>query len=138
MRKILFKTENCAGCNICAIACMDQNDYQPSSGTEPFRKVFCTEKDGIQRFRSQACTHCGLCIDSCPLGCIRRDPDTGFVIADPAGCTGCGACSTVCPVSAPQICGGVMCKCDGCNERVKAGLAPACVRACPTGALSFE
>ena len=29
-------------------------------------------------------------------------------------------------------------KCNLCTERVKAGLQPACVRVCSTGALKFE
>jgi len=29
-------------------------------------------------------------------------------------------------------------KCNLCLERVEAGLEPACVRVCPTGALTFE
>ena len=31
-----------------------------------------------------------------------------------------------------------MIKCDLCAERQSAGLEPACVAACPVGALSFE
>ena len=31
---------------------------------------------------------------------------------------------------------GKMVKCDGCNERVKNGMQPACVRACSFGALT--
>ena len=138
MKRIVFDSEKCAGCNICAIACMDQNDYDPSCGTEPFRTVTESEKDGIYRYISRACVHCGLCIDICPFECIKRDPDTGLVIVDNSDCIGCGACEVVCPISAPKIVDGKMKKCDGCNERVKAGLLPACVRACPTGALSFE
>ena len=79
-----------------------------------------------------------LCIDVCPLTCISRDEETGMVIVDDADCIGCGACSDACPVSAPKIVDGKMRKCDGCNERIKAGMIPACVRSCPTGALSFE
>ena len=30
-----------------------------------------------------------------------------------------------------------MMKCDGCNERVKQGLEPACVRVCPFDALAL-
>ena len=138
MSRIVFDTGKCAGCNICAIACMDQNDYDPKCGSEPFRTVVTTEKDGLFRSVSQACVHCGQCIDVCPLECIKRDPVTGFVTVDNAECIGCGACADICPVSAPKITDGKMRKCDGCNERIKAGMLPACVRACPTGALSFE
>ncbi len=138
MKRIVFTAENCAGCNICAIACMDQNDYDPACGEEPFRKAGCIIKDGIFKNYSTACIHCGKCIDACPFDCIKRDEETGFVVADNTECVGCGACRDVCPVSAPKIIDGKMRKCDGCNERVKAGMLPACVRACPTGALAFE
>ena len=138
MSRILFRSENCAGCNICAIACMDQNDYDPSCGVEPFRKAGLKEKDGKFIGYSSACIHCGKCIEICPFECIARDPDTGFVVTDSTECIGCGACVLVCPVDAPKIINGRMQKCDGCNERVKAGLKPACVRACPTGALTLE
>ena len=136
--RIVFRQDKCAGCNICSIACMDQNDYDPAKGCEPFRTVRSSEKNGVQRFVSLACVHCGQCIDICPFECIKRDADTGFVVADNTDCIGCGACAVVCPIDAPKICGGKMTKCDGCSERVKAGLLPACVRACPTGALALE
>ena len=136
--KLVFDQTECAGCNICSIACMDQNDYDPSCGAEPFRTVTASEKDGIIRYRSEGCVHCGLCIDACPMSCISRDPETGMVVCDDAECVGCGACRDVCPISAPKIVDGKMRKCDGCNERIKAGMLPACARACPTGALSFR
>ena len=43
-----------------------------------------------------------------------------------------------CPFGAPRyrVSDGKMVKCDGCNERVKANLKPACVRACSFGALN--
>ena len=138
MKRIVFKKENCAGCNICSIACMDRNDYDPSCGAEPFRTAGRREKNGIFECFSEGCFHCGACMDVCPLECIRRDEETGFVVVENDDCIGCGACRDVCPVSAPKISDGKMNKCDGCNERVKAGMLPACVRACPTGALDLE
>ena len=138
MSRILFIGEKCVGCNTCAIACMDQNDYDPSCGAGPFRVVTENEAAGFFRYKSQACIHCGLCIDVCPFECIKKDPETGFVVYDNTDCIGCGACADVCPISAPKIYDGKMHKCDGCSERVKFGLKPACVRACPTGALILK
>ena len=135
--KIIFDKEKCAGCNICAIACMDQNDYDPSYMTDPFRTVTADERGEKCSYDSRSCLHCGLCINVCPRHCIRKDPDTGFVVYDNTECIGCGACRKVCPVSAPKIYKEKMNKCDGCNERVKAGLLPSCVRRCPTEALKL-
>lgn len=44
-----------------------------------------------------------------------------------------------CPWSIPQFdkSSGRLTKCNMCHERVDAGLLPACVKACPTGALNF-
>ena len=42
-----------------------------------------------------------------------------------------------CPFGAPSFDGeGKMVKCDGCVERLRRGMVPACVRVCPTGALT--
>ena len=138
MNRIVFRKELCSGCNICSIACMDQNDYDPSCGEKPFRTVRTAEKAGSFTSYSESCLHCGLCIDACPISCIARDEQTGFVVYDNTECIGCGACKAVCPVDAPKIYGGKMHKCDGCSERVKAGLLPSCVRACPVKALVLE
>ena len=116
--KIVLDKEKCSECNICRIACMDQND---GLGNVP-----------------ASCVHCGICIDVCPMECISRDEKTGFVVYDSTDCIGCGACRDACPLSVPQIECGKMHKCDGCNERVKAGLEPACVRSCPVGALAVQ
>jgi len=41
-----------------------------------------------------------------------------------------------CPFGAPKFAeDGKMAKCDFCHERMENGLKPACVLACPTGAL---
>ena len=103
MKRIVFDEKKCAGCNICSIACMDQNDYDPSCGEDPFRMAGRREKDGVFTNFSESCVHCGACIDVCPLECISRDPDTGFVVVDNAECIGCGACRDACPLSAPKI-----------------------------------
>ena len=138
MKMIQFHKEKCAGCSICAIACMDANDFDPAVGGGPFRRAGETEAGGVFSQFSVACTHCGACIDACPSGCITRDGASGFVLCDNEGCVGCRACLNACPGGEPKFdISGKMHKCDGCIGRVQAGLPPACVRACPTGALTF-
>ena len=136
MKKIVFDKSKCAACSICAIACMDEKDYSAACGHAPFRRAGEREEGGAFVFFSRACIHCGACIPVCPAGRIVRDAETGFVVCTDAACTGCRKCLEVCPVDAPRFgVSGVMEKCDGCTGRVREGLEPSCVHACPTGAL---
>lgn len=142
---IEFDPERCVGCGACAVACMDQNDLDPQNPMDMFRKVSVMEDgsgaDTRFTYLSMACMHCNNapCIAACPCGCISKDPETGFTVYDTTNCIGCRSCSMACPFAAP-IFGpdGKMRKCDGCNERVKNGLEPACVRVCPFDALTLQ
>lgn len=143
MKKMIldFDSDKCCSCGACAIACMDQNDYDPKSGRAPFRTVFETEeRDGKPAFHhySVACMHCdnAPCITACPVQCIRKDPETGLTVYDNTHCIGCHSCAMACPFGAPSFnSDGKMEKCNGCYVRLQYGLQPACVRICPTGAL---
>lgn len=143
--KITFDETKCVACGTCAIACMDQNDIQVQEGQLPLRRIFSREnklhpEDKIGYY-SLACEHCddAPCIAGCPAGCIYKDPETGFTVFDTTNCIGCRRCAFACPYGAPAIgLDGKMLKCDGCNERVKAGLLPACVAVCPFDALALE
>ena len=142
MKMILdLDTQKCCACGACSIACMDQNDYDPKTGSAPFRTVFETVETGsvpsFHRF-SVACMHCSPapCIDACPVGCLRKDPSTDLTIYNNTHCIGCHSCSMACPFGAPSFnAQGKMEKCNGCYLRLQYGLQPACVRVCPTGAL---
>ena len=47
--------------------------------------------------------------------------------------------SMACPFGAPKFDPqGKIVKCDGCADRVRRGYLPACVRVCPTGALTLR
>ena len=139
-----LNTDRCVGCGACAVACMDQNDTDLERGEQPLRVVSTLE----QRYRgvpewsymSVACMHCedAPCIKACPCGCISKDPETNFTVFDNTNCIGCHSCSMACPFGAPKFTPeGKMVKCDGCVERVKAGLQPACVKVCPYDALKL-
>lgn len=145
MKMILdLDTDLCIGCGACAVACMDQNDVEVESGTKPFRVVSSIEQmrpSGLHTLNlSMACMHCddAPCIQGCPSGCLSKDPDTNFTVFDTTNCIGCHSCAMACPFGAPGFGpDGRMVKCDGCVDRVKAGMEPACVRVCPFDALKL-
>lgn len=140
---IVFDPEKCCACHGCSVACMDQNDTDVEAGELPLRKIFDVEL--LDRgelecvYLSTACMHCddAPCVMACPSGCLKKDLETGMTVYDNTNCIGCRSCGMACPFGAPryQLGDGKMVKCDGCAQRLKAGLEPACVRACTFGAL---
>ena len=143
MKKMIldFDAELCCSCGACAVACMDQNDYDPKTGNAPFRTIFeMQHKDEKPVFThySVACMHCSPapCITACPVGCLKKDPETDLTIFDTTDCIGCHSCSMACPFGAPSFnAQGKMEKCNSCYLRLQHGMEPACVRVCPTNAL---
>jgi Fe-S-cluster-containing dehydrogenase component len=93
-------------------------------------------------FFPDQCRHC--LIPPCLLwahdtNAIYQDEDTGAVVYTSAtrklkAEDIIGAC----PYDVPRSdASGTLAKCTMCNDRVKKGLKPACVKTCPTGALNF-
>ena len=134
--RIIFDETKCVACGACAVACADQNEVA-------FRTVRTEEKAAnnahLFTFLSVGCTHCddAPCMAACPTNCLYRDEETGFVLLDNTHCIGCGQCREACPIHHPQLVDSKMEKCNGCSERVKHGMMPACVKVCPFGALQL-
>jgi len=78
------------------------------------------------------------CVQVCPVGATFKTPD-GFVLIDKKHCVGCGYCIQACPYGARFLNPATNSadKCTWCYHRVRKGLVPACVNACPTGARQF-
>ena len=146
-----FDSTRCTGCRTCEMAC---KDYKNLPQTIAYRHVYDYEggawtdagdgtytSDAFAYHVSLGCQHCAMpaCMAKCPSGAISKDTDTGLVFIDEEKCTGVGACVETCPYNVPvldeEAKKGV--KCDGCAERVSAGLKPICVEACPLRALEF-
>jgi formate dehydrogenase iron-sulfur subunit len=91
-------------------------------------------------FSSDVCKHCETagCLDACPTGSIVRT-EFGGVFVQPDICNGCGYCVVTCPfgVIDRRPDDGRAFKCTFCYDRQKAGLVPACAKACPTESIQF-
>jgi len=89
---------------------------------------------------SLACHHCArpACLAGCPSAAYEKRPD-GVVVHRDDRCIGCRYCEMACPFGAPQYdeLRGIVKKCDLCAHRIDEGRLPACVAACPTGALAM-
>src|SRR3989475_5220949 len=91
--------------------------------------------------RKDGCMHCADpgCLKACPAPGAIVQYSNGIVDFHEENCIGCGYCITGCPFDIPRISkrDHKAYKCTLCSDRVAVGLEPACIKACPTGALVF-
>jgi len=157
----------CIGCKACEVACKEWNelpddgfswsgnsyDNTRALGASTWRHVLFLEQKqpmGSQlasmgepfrwQFLSDVCKHCANagCLEACPTGSIVRT-EVGSVFVQPDICNGCGYCVVSCPfgVIDKRPVDGRAFKCTFCYDRQKAGLIPACAKACPTESIQF-
>lgn len=85
-----------------------------------------------------SCRHCKdpKCVDACMAAALYLDKEKGMVEHDEKRCVGCWMCVMVCPYSAirPNIKTKIPVRCDKCKDKDE----PACVKACPTGAIIWQ
>ncbi|MGH9183669.1 MAG: DmsC/YnfH family molybdoenzyme membrane anchor subunit, partial [Acidimicrobiales bacterium] len=133
----------CTGCKACVTACHSLNGLDPG---ESWRSVGLLHGGSPDRPRQQvvttACHHCvdPACLNGCPVNAYEKDPGTGIVTHLPDQCFGCGYCVLTCPYEVPRLDEerGIVRKCDMCAGRLASGEAPACVQACPNGAIRIS
>lgn len=136
--RFVFDSSLCIACRSCEIAC--RNEFYASGGERWrwLKHIPPSETHGDYTL-SLSCNHCENpeCFRVCPEGTYRKRKD-GIVLHDPRRCGGCGDCVRACPFGAPQysVSTGKVDKCNFCVHRLDEQLRPACVEACPTGALS--
>jgi formate dehydrogenase iron-sulfur subunit len=138
-----FDMGTCIGCKCCVVACNEQNGNPAAIN---WRRV--GEIEGgwypqtARSFLSMSCNHClePTCMTGCPVDAYTKDPTTGIVLHSADTCIGCRYCTWNCSYGVPQYNPerGVVGKCDMCHSRLGLGQAPACVSACPSGAIQVE
>ncbi len=138
-RGFVFDAGLCVSCKACSAACILENGLQPGT-----RSIYTWNNSGLPLMSvislSLACNHCEkpACAEGCPAKAYTIDAN-GVVIHHADRCMGCGYCTWRCPYDAPKIneAKGYIEKCHLCYERTAESVEPACITACPTGALRF-
>ena len=144
MRNIFVFDENkCVGCKACTVACMLENGEQPAGSWRSVQSNNMVHQPDVPVFHlSMACNHCedSPCLKGCPAKAYHKDEATGAILHDAEKCLGCRYCTWNCPYDAPVFNSqkGIVEKCTFCQARLEKADKPACVLACPTGALEFS
>jgi formate dehydrogenase iron-sulfur subunit len=154
----LIDVSRCIGCKACQAACMEWNDLRDQVGvfggsyTNPpdlTDQSWClmrfqeTEIDGRLQWLilKDGCLHCSDpgCLRACPAPGAIVQYSNGIVDFQQENCIGCGYCISGCPFNIPRLraADSRVYKCTLCSDRVAVGLEPACIKTCPTQALSF-
>ncbi|HIP15478.1 MAG TPA: 4Fe-4S dicluster domain-containing protein, partial [Sulfurimonas autotrophica] len=137
-----FDLTACVGCHCCEVACNEQNN---NPADIKWRRVGEMEAGTFpnvsQLFNSMSCNHCidPECLNGCPTNSYIKF-DNGIVFHDDDVCIGCQYCTWNCPYEVPVFNPdrGIVTKCHMCHEKLDDGQTPACIQACPAGAIEIE
>jgi len=144
-RVIAVDVTKCMGCHSCEVACAVAHSrgktllaaIQEQPLPQPRVSVLAAGEMAVPL----QCRHCedAPCVAICPTKALQKPDPEGPVIIDQELCIGCKSCIMVCPfgVITMSADGKSIIKCDLCIERLNEGEDPACVEACPTGALQL-
>jgi formate dehydrogenase iron-sulfur subunit len=157
-KALLISPELCIGCRGCQTACKTWNqlpaektkntgsyENPPDLSSAVYNKIRYVEvpsggSDPRWLFVSQRCMHCddAGCMKICPApGALYKTPE-GAVAFNKDKCIGCKLCVAGCPFNVPRYDSkDKISKCNLCVDRISEGIAPACAKTCPTGAIKY-
>ena len=154
----LVDISHCIGCKGCEVACKEWNDLgaeiSHNFGSYQSHRDLSSHTWLLMRFNEEriggefqwlikkdACLHCAEpgCLFACPEPEAIVQYENGIVDFNQEHCIGCQYCIAGCPFDIPRFDRGrrKVYKCNFCIDRVEAGLEPACVKTCPTQAISY-
>jgi formate dehydrogenase beta subunit len=154
----LIDTTKCTACRGCQVACKQWNempamrtrnrgsyqnppDLQWNTWTLIRFQEYVDDKGSFKwLFRKDGCMHCtdAACVKVCPSGALYYS-EYGTVGLKSSLCIGCKECASSCPFEVPKYSHAAdkIYKCDLCLTRIRSDQSPACVKSCPTGALTI-
>ena len=135
--------DSCSGCKACVTACHNLNGLDDGESWRDVGLLVSLDHErSVQQSVTTGCHHCvdPGCLSGCPVLAYEKDAVTGIVRHLDDQCIGCQYCVLKCPYEVPQYSArrGIVRKCDMCSSRLEAGEAPACVQACPNGAITIR
>lgn len=161
-KSIFIDTSKCTACRGCQMACKQWNkngtektfnrgshQNPPDLSSSTFKLVRFNEVEEKGKvawyFFPDQCRHCleppcKETADSMVKSAIMKDEGTGAVFyTDMTKKLKAGEIITSCPYNIPRVDkrSKRLFKCTMCLDRIKNNLLPACVKTCPTGAMSF-
>lgn len=140
-KEIFVRYDRCMGCHSCELACAISHTAARDlfgallGGEKPQKRIYV---DQVGQVKAPAvCRQCedAPCVAVCMTGAMHSRED-GVNVVNLPQCIGCWMCAMACPFGAVGRGEGKAIKCD--RECVDEEGVPACVRACPTGALVFK
>jgi formate dehydrogenase iron-sulfur subunit len=157
----LVDVSKCTACRGCQIACKQWNEnpvektvqvgtYQnpPDLSSVTFTLIRFKENvvggEVAWNFFKDQCRHCLVppckeVADTVVQGAIGQDANGAVVFTDKTKNCDFDEIRDACPYDIPRkdAATGIMYKCTFCADRIANGMIPACIKACPTGALQF-
>ncbi len=158
-KAVLVDLTRCIGCRACQVGCKAWNGNEaektvasaaftnpPAIDANTFTNVRFVEHEApgapAWSFVKTQCMHCvdPACVSACPVAALVKTAE-GAVAYDYGRCMGCRYCMVACPFGsigyewekvAPRVR-----KCTFCADRTAEGRKPACVKTCPTQALTY-
>jgi anaerobic carbon-monoxide dehydrogenase iron sulfur subunit len=132
-KKILvIDTEKCTGCRKCELVCSVHHTgtYDPTRS-----RIKILKWEHVGYYLPLSCQNCDYasCVEVCPSGACRKDPNLGVATINKKVCIGCKSCVLACPFGVPIFdhVDGISVKCDYCGGN------PQCVAACEAGAIRY-
>lgn len=141
LKEIFVRIDRCVGCKSCVIACAVEHSRSKTLFGAVSEKPLPKSRIYVEWIPADnkipiVCRQCedAPCMHACISGAITRN-DKNVIVTDTDKCIGCWTCVMVCPygVIGRHLEEHTAYRCDRCPDRA----IPACVDACPVGALEY-